>query len=169
MLVSARNVGKYKSLELGGLYTSFVAYSHDRLTFSGTRESFQMRIDAAKQTTPIGPRVRMLSSNKRVKSNPCRQEGATIGPKVSSSTEQSNMFGRCPERWMRRWGLMWRWWERNIERAGDRWCLKYGAGFFWLTLAIPRLFGLRHISFFSNRLSFPNCTCVGLIMTIHRT
>lgn len=89
----------HKRLELGWSYTSFVVYNHDRLTFSGTPESFQMRIDAAKQTTPIGPSVRMPSSNKRVKSNPCRQEGATIGPKAFSSTEQSNMavgnLGRC--------------------------------------------------------------------------
>jgi hypothetical protein len=63
-----------------------------------------MRIDAAKQTRTIGPSVRILSSNKRVKSNPCRQEGATIGPKASSSTEQSNMLSigqscvrKCPD------------------------------------------------------------------------
>lgn len=103
-----------------------MAYNHDRLTFSGTPESLQIRMDAAKQTIPIGASVRILSSNKRVKSNPCRQEGATIGPKASSSTEQSNMavgnLGMCTPYVCKDEAQCG---EKYGKGAGDRWCLKW--------------------------------------------
>lgn len=45
-----------------------------------------MPIDAASKVSPRGNRVRMVSSNKRVKSKPFRQEDATTGPKTFSSS-----------------------------------------------------------------------------------
>lgn len=68
--------------------TSFAAYSHDRLTFSEARRRAQIRADAMRRKMEIGSRVRIDSSNKRVKSKPLRQDAVTTGPKTSSSATE---------------------------------------------------------------------------------